>query len=276
MSLIKKNILWYRMKSVALKHPFFRRKDGLLKRSEARKIIKACNVLDGAEVIRQAKAELGINSVPYIYGTKKYIHRTQILATAKKKLAYIIIIMMTIGFLTLTDTGIAFAQNIYKIVISVVEGALLSKNTAPKEDVSFSLENVPDEFETLAAVGRFINYPIVVPGNEDDKLVSFSTQLIGEEILIVRSNYIRLDRRQYVIVQSMYSTESLWGGYYSVKEDGTTRIEAGIGLDAYISTMDDGTVYAELYGVGYDINISSIELSVDSIRDIVLNLNILS
>lgn len=41
---------------------------------------------------------------------------------------------------------------------------------------------------------------------------------------------------------------------------------------AYLATMDDNTIYAEAFGEGYNLNISSPTLELDDLQDIIVNL----
>ena len=75
----------------------------------------------------------------------------------------------------------------------------------------------------------------------------------------------------YAIVQSLYNDSALWGGYYNAADDVIT-MESGIGITTYLSIMEDETIYAEAFGVGYDINVSSIELPLDDLQEIIGNL----
>ena len=54
-----------------------------------------------------------------------------------------------------------------------------------------------------------------------------------------------------------------------------TTVGSGIGATAYLSTMVDGTVYAEIYGADYNISIRSAAIDLNDLQDIVKGLTYL-
>ena len=48
---------------------------------------------------------------------------------------------------------------------------------------------------------------------------------------------------------------------------GVRTVELDIGVTAYLSAMEDGTAYAEAFGAGYSVNLSSRELSADELLE---------
>ncbi len=182
------------------------------------------------------------------------------------------VLLIVFGLFTMTEVGTAFAKGIYNVIVSVFDGSLLSRNEDAEGYVkTIDFAALPAEFESLEAVAEATGRQIVIPGSSDDVLLSFSVHIVGDDTLVIRSKYIRTDGKKYAVVQSLYNDSAFWGGYYNAADDVTT-MESGIGITTYLSIMEDGTIYAEAFGVGYDINVSSIELPLDDLQEIIGNL----
>lgn len=183
------------------------------------------------------------------------------------------VIRIEFGFFTMTKAAAAFVKDIYNVIVSVFDGSLLSRNeSAPDQVKPIDFAALPTEFESLEAVAEATGRQIVIPGDSDDVLLSFSVHMVGNETLVIRSKYTRTDGKQYAVVQSLYNDSALWSGANSTTEDSINAIELAIGIKAYLSTMEDGTVYAEAFDIGHDLNISSTMLSLEELKEVVLNL----
>ena len=277
MSKISEKIIWYRTKRLAAAHPFFHRKNGLLSMREAKALLRGREIRDGHAVLRQARIELGIPEPVSGAATSpgKTFCNTVIRGLSfslRKGLVCLSVLLIVFGFFTMTEAGAALAKGLYNVIISVFDGSLLSRNegtTGYVKPIDFAA--LPAEFESLEAVAEATGRQIVIPGSSDDVLLSFSVHIVGDDTLVIRSKYIRTDGKKYAVVQSLYNDSAFWGGYYNAADDVTT-MESGIGITTYLSIMEDGTIYAEAFGVGYDINVSSIELPLDDLQEIIGNL----
>ena len=172
----------------------------------------------------------------------------------------------------MTEAGAALAKGLYNVIISVFDGSLLSRNegtTGYVKPIDFAA--LPAEFESLEAVAEATGRQVVIPVGSDDVLLSFSVHMVGNETLVIRSKYWREDGKQYTISQSLCNDATFWGRYYSAA-DNVVILESGIGIVAYLATMDDNTIYAEAFGEGYNLNISSPTLELDDLQDIIVNL----
>ena len=74
------------------------------------------------------------------------------------------------------------------------------------------------------------------------------------------------------ISQSLYNDSVLWSRANSTTEDSIDTIELAIGIKAYLSTMEDGTVYAVAFDTGHDINVISTMLSLEELKEVLLNI----
>lgn len=278
MSKISEKIIWYRTKRLAAAHPFFHRKNGLLSMSEAKARLQGREIPDGHEVLRQARVELGIpepvsnvtiSSEKTLFST---VSRGRSFAL-RRGLVCLSVLLIVFGFFTMTEAGAALAKGLYNVIISVFDGSLLSHNegtTGYVKPIDFAA--LPAEFESLEAVAEATGRQVVIPGGSDDVLLSFSVHMVGNETLVTRSKYCREDGKQYTISQSLYNDSVLWSRANSTTGDSIDTIELAIGIKAYLSTMEDGTVYAVAFDTGHDINVSSTMLSLEELKEVLLNI----
>lgn len=275
---IREQVIWYRTKRLAAAHPFFHRKNGLLSMSEAKARLQGREIPDGHEVLRQARVELGIpepvsnvtiSSEKILFST---VSRGRSFAL-RRGLVCLSVLLIVFGFFTMTEAGAALAKGLYNVIISVFDGSLLSRNegtTGYVKPIDFAA--LPAEFESLEAVAEATGRQVVIPGGSDDVLLSFSVHMVGNETLVTRSKYCREDGKQYTISQSLYNDSVLWSRANSTTGDSIDTIELAIGIKAYLSTMEDGTVYAVAFDTGHDINVSSTMLSLEELKEVLLNI----
>ena len=275
---IREQVIWYRTKRLAAAHPFFHRKNGLLSMSEAKALLQGREIPDGHEVLRQARIELGIPEPVSGAATSpgKTFCNTVIRGhsfSLRRGLVCLSVLLIVFGFFTMTEAGAALAKGLYNVVVSVFDGSLLSRNegtTGYVKPIDFAA--LPAEFESLKAVAEATGRQVVIPGGSDYVLLSFSVHMVGNETLVTRSKYCREDGKQYTISQSLYNDSVLWSRANSTTEDSIDTIELAIGIKAYLSTMEDGTVYAVAFDTGHDINVSSTMLSLEELKEVLLNI----
>ena len=276
MSKIREKMIWNRMKRLAAAHPFFHRKNGLLSMREAKTLLREKEIPDGQEVVRRARIELGI---PEPVSSATISSGKTLFSTVSRGRYFVLrrgliclsVLLIVFGLFTMTEAGTAFAKGIYNVIVSVFAGSLLSRNEDAEGYVKpIDFAALPAEFESLEAVAEATGRQIVIPGSSDSTMLSFTAHVIGQKMLVVKSQYI-VDGKEYAVVQSLYNDSAFWGGYYNAADDVIT-MESGIGITTYLSIMEDETIYAEAFGVGYDINVSSIELPLDDLQEIIGNL----
>ena len=278
MSKISEKIIWYRTKRLAAAHPFFHRKNGLLSMREAKTLLREKEIPDGQEVVRRARIELGIPEPVSGAATSpgKTFCNTVIRGhsfSLRKGLVCLSVLLIVFGFFTMTEAGAALAKGLYNVIISVFDGSLLSRNegtTGYVKPIDFAA--LPAEFESLEAVAEATGRQVVIPVGSDDVLLSFSVHMVGNEALVTRSKYCREDGKQYTISQSLYNDSVLWSRANSTTEDSIDTIALAIGIKAYLSTMEDGTVYAVAFDTGHDINVISTMLSLEELKEVLLNI----
>lgn len=280
MSKIREKMIWNRMKRLAAAHPFFHRKNGLLSMREAKTLLREKEIPDGQEVVRRARIELGI---PEPVSSATISSGKTLFSTVSRGRYFVLrrgliclsVLLIVFGLFTMTEAGTAFAKGIYNVIVSVFDGSLLSRNEDAEGYVKpIDFAALPAEFESLEAVAEATGRQIVIPGSSDSTMLSFTAHVIGQKMLVVKSQYI-VDGKEYAVVQSLYNDSALWSGANSTTEDSINTIELAIGIKAYLSTMEDGTVYAEAFDTGHDLNISSM-LSVEELKEVIMNLKYVS
>ena len=281
MSKIREKMIWNRMKRLAAAHPFFHRKNGLLSMREAKTLLREKEIPDGQEVVRRARIELGI---PEPVSSATISSGKTLFSTVSRGRYFVLrrgliclsVLLIVFGLFTMTEAGTAFAKGIYNVIASVFDGSLLSRNEDAEGYVKpIDFAALPAEFESLEAVAEATERQIVIPGSSDSTMLSFTAHVIGQKMLVVKSQYI-VDGKEYAVVQSLYNDSALWSGANSTTEDSINTIELAIGIKAYLSTMEDGTVYAEAFDTGHDLNISSTMLSVEELKEVIMNLKYVS
>ena len=279
---IREQVIWYRTKRLAAAHPFFHRKNGLLSMSEAKARLQGREIPDGHEVLRQARVELGI---PEPVSSATISSGKTLFSTVSRGRYFVLrrgliclsVLLIVFGLFTMTEVGTAFAKGIYNVIVSVFDGSLLSRNEDAEGYVKpIDFAALPAEFGSLETVAEATGRQVVIPDGSDDVLLSFSVHIVGDDSLVIRSKYTRTDGKKYAVVQSFYNDSALWSGANSTTEDSINTIELAIGIKAYLSTMEDGTVYAEAFDTGHDLNISSTMLSVEELKEVIMNLKYVS
>lgn len=270
MNQIREQIIWHKMRRLASTHPFFCRKHGLLSMREAKSLLRGREIPDGSEVLRQARTELGIPEPAT--NSDELRQQTNFaglwLPVRLRRWAIgLAVFLAVLGFFTMTKPGIAFAKSIQDMIVRILDGSLLAYNVGTQSGglVPIDFAALPAEFESPEAVVEATGRQIIVP-DEGDELLWFDAHVVEETSLVVRSAYVRSDGKQYTMAQTLHNDQSLWGTGNSTV-GGVRTVELGIGVTAYLSAMEDGTAYAEAFGAGYSVNLSSRELSADELLE---------
>ena len=272
MSGIREGILWYKTRRLAASHPFFRRPKGLLSRREAKRLLGDNTIFDGQAVIQQVRVELGI---PVSAATEPpRLGKGGFPPLWRKAAIGLVILLLVVGFFTMTDAGVAFAKNIYRVIVRVTDGLLLAQGDSALDDAaSMDYSSLPAELESPEAVAAATGREIVIPGGED-VLTSFTVHTPCEDMVVIRSEYSRENGDQYIISQTLYNNAVSWGST-NITTGEITTVESGIDAIAYLSTMVDGTVYAEIYGDCCNVSIRSATIELNELQDIVNGLTYL-
>lgn len=149
---------------------------------EAKALLQGKQIPDGHEVVRRARIELGmpepVSGVPPEKTTRSYA-RGSSSSSLRRGVVYLPALLIVFGFFTMTKAGAAFVKDIYNVIVSVFDGSLLSRNeSAPDHVKPIDFAMLPTEFESLEAVAAATGRQIVIPGDRDDVLLSFSVRLL--------------------------------------------------------------------------------------------------
>lgn len=271
MNEISERILCHKMKRLAASHPFFLRPNGLLSRREAKRLLHSNTIPNGHEVIQQTRLELGIIAPPPL---EKWKPRKPVSSLWCKVAIGLFVLLLMVSFFTMTEAGMAFAESIYHIIVRVVDDSFSAQGESIADDIdAIDFSTLPSKFESLEAVAEATGRQIVIPDGEDI-LTSFTVHILDENTVVIRSKYSSESGGQYTVSQTLYNDAASWGSSNNTIGEITT-VGSGIGATAYLSTMVDGTVYAEIYGADYNISIRSAAIDLNDLQDIVKGLTYL-
>lgn len=260
--------IWHRTRRLAKAHPFFGGKGRLLSLRAAKAMLRGRDIPDGSAVILRARAELGMPC-------RESAAPSPAVASGRLRrgLACAFAVLLALCLFAATDTGKVLADEIYGAVAQVFNGYLVAHNINSSDSKAASIDFalLPSEFVSLNDVADTTGRAIIVP-DDGSILLSFSVHILGNEQLVVRSKYQTEDNRQFTISQSLYNSETLWSSAASMDESKADRISIKVADQAYISTMEDGTVYVEAFGDGFNMMISSANLSLDELAELALGL----
>jgi len=264
---IREKVEWSRMKKVAFDHPFFDRKAHVLTEREAERILRKHMIPNGAEVLRRARIECNLpDSIPTQKGDE--VRHKAINPRTYRGLVALAAILILVGFFMFTKVGTALAHAAYEIIVQILDGTLVSRNNKIPDEVDpIDFSSLPSEFTSLEDVAQATGRPILIPDDEST-LVSFSTVVLGSEMIVFNSTYISGEGKQYTLVQTIHNDDSLWSGAIDLSGELETII-LPVGITVYIGQMEDGAVFAQAYSSGLDLNISSIDLTLQEMRDLV-------
>lgn len=194
--------------------------------------------------------------------------------TARRLLLVAALVLAMALFMACTPVGRAMAAEIYRVIVEVSGGFLRAHNEGTNAEIeSIDFSTLPAEFESLEAVAEATGRPIVVPGN-DDALLSFFTDVLDTETMVIMSDYSFDDGGTYTITQDLYNPSTAWGTGSSIVGEIRT-LELNIGVTAYLTTMRDGVVYARAFGPEYSIAVTSHFMTLDALEALMMELVLL-
>lgn len=256
------------MKRVAFDHPYFDIKAHALTEREAERILRKHDIPDGFEVLKKARVECNLpDSTSQTQKGVETRHKT-INPRIYRGLVALAAILILVSFFMFTKVGTALAHAAYEIIVQILNGTLMSRNSKIPDEVDpIDFSSMPFEFTSLEDVVQATGRPVLFPGGEST-LVGFSTVVLGSEMIVVNSTYISSDGKQYTFVQTIHNDDSLWSGAIDLSGELET-IVLPVGITVYIGQMEDGAVFAQAYSPGFDLNISSIDLTLQEMRDLI-------
>ena len=122
-----------------------------------------------------------------------------------------------------------------------------------------------DDLASPEALAAVLKYPIVA---SRDPLISFEYELIGKDILSIRTQYHTLSEKKYTIIQELHGDNSLWSFSVDATDDDYQRIEPINGIELYSGIASDGKAYVIGYSTSYTIKISGSKLTLPEVISI--------
>lgn len=213
-----------------------------------------------AALAKQANAEVKINRGNDISHFIR-IHR---------KLAITgVVIIFTLGFFTLVPVGRALAKDAFEIIISVFDGSLHAQQQGnPQGLTPIDFENLPDHFDTLESAAEAVGRPVAKIVNDSVSIISISIFTSQNTMFTIRTGYCTSSGASLVVTQNLFSEDSGWSSSVGIAEDEMETIVTEGGTIFYLGNMQDGTVFAETYGPGMNVNIASAELTLVDLKEL--------
>lgn len=181
-------------------------------------------------------------------------------------------VVLLVAFFTLTKPGIALAQSIYRIVVSIKDGTLQAKSLGrPKGLSPIDFEHLPDQVSSLEEAAEAIGRPVAVLESEDVSITGIQLHVIDDVLVALRSDY-QMESRHISLMQTFYEENQSWGAGVGVASE---VIEKKLydGNTMYMGYMQDGTAFGEAYAETYDISLGSEHLTVEELMELADSLN---
>lgn len=273
---------WRRMKRIAFDHPYYDIRAHVLSERKAVRIIRKHQARSAKEILRNAMIECRIpepHKSEYSHAPIVDRNQNKRIVTAfrfRRVIIAVVVVLAVAGFFTLTKPGIALAQELYEIVVRVFDGTLkVNNNKMPDEVSPIDFSTLTTEYSRLEDVAQATKRVIIVPSSNDGELTGLFVDILSNEMMMVSTKYVRKDGKTYQLVQTIHNENSYWSVAVSTIQDDLKPMTLPLGLTVYFSEMDDGTVYAAAYGAGYDLNVSSTELTLHELRELMQDVQIL-
>lgn len=181
-------------------------------------------------------------------------------------------VILLVAFFTLTKPGIALAQSIYRIVVSIVDGDLRAEQLGRPEGLSpLDFEHIPEQASSLEEAAEVIGRPVVMLESEDVSLTDIRLHAVDDVMVTLRSDY-QMEDRHLCLMQTFYEENQSWGAGVSVVGEVIEK-KLPDGNTMYFGYMDDGTAFGEAYAQTYDISLTSEILTVEELIEIADSLN---
>lgn len=177
-------------------------------------------------------------------------------------------VVLLVAFFTLTKPGIALAQSIYRIVVSLVDGDLRAKQIGRPEGLSpIDFEHIPDQVGSLEEASNAIGRPVATLESDIVELTSIQLHVVDGAMVMVRSDY-QMGNSHISLSQTFFEENQSWGagGVGVVGE--VIKKELQDGNIMYFGYMEDGTSFGESYSKAYNISLGSEHMTVEELMEL--------
>lgn len=250
-----------RIERIALDHPFFDMHPQLLTRKELRAVLAQGPRKSGPQVIAEVRKELGMIYAPDCQNQRTFaeaLRDVSFVPSFRRTVAVVALCLLMIFFMVFTVPGRAFAEEVYSIIINLVDGMLSAYNTIPSHNINSSdFASLPSDLETPHELAKYIDCPVFV---SNDTLTFFEYDTDTPEVLSCLSQYKNSQELSYVISQEMYGPSISWGASVDTQSD-SVEFETPSGIKLFLNQSHDGTFFAIGFYDSYTLNISCKDVS---------------
>lgn len=263
-----------RIERIALDHPYFDMHAPLLTKKELHTILAQGPRKTGPQVIAEVKKELGME---YVSATQQKRSFTDALRDAsfvpsfRRVIVLSTLCILMALFMTFTAPGRAFAEEVYTIIIRVINNSIKAQHYSSSDiepEVSWDFLSLPSDIGSPQLLSDRIKRSLVV---SSDKQVSFKYTPIDDDYLIIRTGYEDETGKTYVISQEIISPDNAWGYEIEYQEDAIV-IPTGIKIQMYGSITNDDTKVLVGFVDQSIIRVSSIEHTLSELAEIATQL----
>lgn len=250
-----------RIERIALEHPFFDMHAPLLNKRELHAALAQGPKKTGPQVIAEVREELGISHSPNLQERRSFaeaLRDASFVPSFRRTVVLAALSLLLVLFMTVTVPGRAFAEEVYSIIINLVDGMLSAYNTIPSHNINSSdFASLPSDLETPHELAKYIDCPVFV---SNDTLTFFEYDTDTPEVLSCLSQYKNSQELSYVISQEMYGPSISWGASVDTQSD-SVEFETPSGIKLFLNQSHDGTFFAIGFYDSYTLNISCKDVS---------------
>lgn len=252
-----------RIERIALDHPYFDMHAPLLTKKELRTILAQSPHKTGPQVVAEVKKELGIAFTPVTQEKRtlaEALRDASFVPSFRRAVVLSVFCLLLALFMTFTVPGRAFAEEVYSIIINLVDGMLNARNSIPYQSQQApDFSSLPADIKTPQELSTYLDYP-VFRSNETLSLFEYDTDT--PEVLSIFSKYQTENGGSFTISQDVYGPNISWSVSIDANNDMKETIMLS-GIKLYLNRASDATVYAIGFSETYSLCISSCDLSQD-------------
>ena len=232
-----------RIERIALDHPYFDMHAQLLTKKELRTILAQDPCKTGPQVVAEVKKELGIAYAPITQKKRTFaeaLRDASFVPSFRRTVVLGVLSLLLVLFMTLTVPGRTFAEEVYTIIIRVINNSIKAQHYSSSDiepEVSWDFLSLPSDIGSPQLLSDRIKRSLVV---SSDKQVSFKYTPIDDDYLIIRTGHEDETGKTYVISQEIISPDNVWGYEIEYQEDAIV-IPTGIKIQMYGSITNDDT-----------------------------------
>ena len=260
-----------RIERIALDHPYFDMHAQLLTKEELRTILAQDPRKTGPQVISEVKKELGMDCSPDEQEKRTFaeaLHDASFVPSFRRMIVLGVLSLLLVLFMTLTIPGRAFAEEVYSIIIDLIDGTLGARNISfyDNDDKIIDFSSLTLDYTTPKELSNHLDHPIIAA---NDELVQFEYDIITSEFMTTTTQYKLEEDTYYEITQDFYGPSTSWGAGNNAQIN-SVIVETTFGVQVFINQSSDGTLYAIGFGDNYSFRITcSDSISFESLTDII-------